>query len=318
MSIVTLADVYRARQIVSRYLSTTPLLHSPGLSRRAAAEVYVKYENLSPIRSFKARGAIYCLSRLKSDQAGVVCASTGNHGQGIALAARLFGRRAVVVVPHGTIEKKLTAIRGFGADLRVEGADLAESVAIAQRIGADEGLEYVEDGEHPDVLAGCATLALEVLEQQPDLESLLVQIGGGNLIASCALVVKGIRPVVALVGVQSESAPAVYESWRTGDPIHHPRCDTFAGGLATSYPCTFAFPFIRAGVDEMMLVSDDAIREAAVVMLEETGHLPEGAGAAGLAALLAHPDRFGGQKVVILLTGGNFEPSIWETVRSAG
>jgi threonine dehydratase len=318
MSIVTLADVYRARQIVSRYLPTAPLLHAPGLSRRVDADIYVKYENVSPIRSFKARGAIYCLSRLPSDRVGVVCASTGNHGQGIALAARLFGRRAVVVVPRGTIEKKLTAIRGFGADLRVEGTDLAESVAIAQRVGADEDLVYVEDGEHPDVLAGCATLALEVLEQQPDLESLVVQVGGGNLIASCALVVKGIRPDVSVVGVQSEAAPAVFESWRAGDLIRHPRCDTFAGGLATSYPCSFAFPFIRTHVDDMLLVSDKAIREAAVVMLAETGHLPEGAGAAGLAALLANPRRFAGQKVVILLTGGNFEPSIWDAMRGVG
>lgn len=316
ISTLSLTDVYRARLVVSRYLPTTPLLYSAGLSRRVGSEVFVKYENLSSIRSFKARGATYCVSRLTGDRAGVVCASTGNHGQGIALAARLFGRRAVVVVPQGTIEKKMTAIRGFGADLRVAGGDLAESVAVAERIAADEDLVYVEDGEHPDVLAGCATLALEVLEQQPDLESLLVPVGGGNLIASCALVVKAIRPDVAVVGVQSEAAPAVYEAWRAGDLKEHQRCDTFAGGLATSYPCRFAFQFIRTGVDDMVLVTDDALREAAVIMLAETGHLPEGAGAAGLAALLTSPARYAGRTVVLILTGSNFEPSIWSALEA--
>jgi threonine dehydratase len=313
---VTIVDVYRARQVVSRYLAVTPLLPTPGLSRRVGGDVSVKYENLSPIRSFKARGAIYCLSRLAADKAGVVCASTGNHGQGIALAARLFGRRAVVVVPRGTIEKKLAAIRGFGADLRIVGRDLAESVAIAQGIAADEDLVYVEDGEQPDVLAGCATLALEVLEQQPELDTLVVPVGGGNLIASCALVAKAIRPDVTLVGVQSAAAPAVYQSWRTGVIARQERCDTFAGGLATSYPCSLAFPLIRSGVDDMLLVTDEALAEAAVVTLAETGHLPEGAGAAGLAALLTHPDRFANRRTVLILTGGNFEPVIWERLRS--
>ena len=316
MPTVSLVDVYRARQVVGRYLPATPLLHSSGLSRRLGCDVYVKYENLSPIRSFKARGAIYCLSRLTADRAGVVCASTGNHGQGIALAARLFDRRAVVVVPRGTIEKKLAAIRGFGADLRIAGRDLAESVTIAQQIASDEMLEYVEDGEHPDVLAGCATLALEVLEQEPGLDSLVVPVGGGNLIASCALVVKSIRPDLTLVGVQSEAAPAVYDSWRSGTPTQIERCATFAGGLATSYPCRLTFPLIRSGVDDMLLVTDEALGEAAVVMLAETGHLPEGAGAAGLAALLTWPERFAGRRVVLILTGSNFEPAIWDRLRA--
>jgi threonine dehydratase len=242
----------------------------------------------------------------------VVAASTGNHGQGIALAAGLFGRRAVVVVPEGTIEKKKAAIRHFGAELRVEGQDLAESCAIAQNLALAENLSYVEDGEHPDVLAGCGTLALEVIEQEPDLDTFIVPVGGGNLIASCALVLKGIRPDVTLVGVQSQAAPAVYQSWRAGKPLQSDHCTTFAGGVATSYPCGFAFPFLQSGVDDMVLVSDEQLVDAAVTMLAETGHLPEGAGAAGLAALLANPGRYAGQRVVLLLSGSNFEPTIWK------
>jgi threonine dehydratase len=308
---VSLADVYAARQVVRRYLPPTPLFQSLGLSRRLGCDVYVKCENLTPIRSFKARGGIYCVSRLGADAAGVACASTGNHGQGMALAARIFGCRAVVVVPHTTTELKVAAMRHFGADLRIIGGDLAEACAVAQRIAVEENLVYVEEGEHPDVLAGSATLALEVVEQLPDFQVMIVPVGGGNLIAACAMVVKALRPDAALIGVQSEVAPAVYESWRAGRPVRLDRCETFAGGLAASYPGSFAFPFIRSGVEDMVLIGEQALIEAAAIMLEETGQLPEGAGAAGLAALLADPDRYIGQKVVILLSGGNFEPAIW-------
>jgi threonine dehydratase len=216
-----LADVYRAHQVVRRYLPPTPLLYSDGLSRRVGCEVYIKYENMSPIRSFKARGALYCLSRLAADTAGVACASTGNHGQGVALAAQTFQRPAVVVVPTTTTEQKMAAIRRLGAELHVVGNGLAESVAVATKI---------------------------------------------------------------------------------------------AGGLATTYPCRLAFPFIQQGVDEMVLV-DVGLAEAALIMLAEAGHLPEGAGAAGLAALLADPVPYAGQKVVLVLTGGNFEPDIWNRLR---
>lgn len=308
-------SVYAARRVVRRYLPATPLFHAPGLSHRLGCEVHVKCENLSPIRSFKARGAIYCLSRLGADKAGVACASTGNHGQGMAYAARLFGRRAVVIVPESTTEQKMAAIRHFGADLRIGGRNLAEASALAQWVAAEEDLVYVEDGEDPDVLIGCATLGLEVLEQLPDLDYLFVPVGGGNLIAACALIVKALRPDATLVGVQSAAAPAVYESWRARREVRLERCETFAGGVATSYPCSVAFQFIQAGVDDMALVSDEDLIEAALTMLAETGQLPEGAGAAGLAALLADPDRCRGHKAVVVLSGGNFEPAIWNRLR---
>jgi threonine dehydratase len=308
-------SVYAARRVVHRFLPPTPLFHAPALSLRLGCEVYVKCENLSPIRSFKARGAIFCLSRLDASVAGVACASTGNHGQGMAYAARLFGRRAVVIVPETTTEQKIAAMRYFGADLRVAGHDLAEAGELARRVAAEEDLVYVEDGEDQDVLIGCATLGLEVLEQLPDLDCLFVPVGGGNLIAACALVLKALRPDATLVGVQSTAAPAVYESWRAGHALQLDRCDTFAGGVATSYPCTLAFGLIQSSVDQMILVSDDDLIDAAITMLAETGQLPEGAGAAGLAALLADPERWRGRKVVVVLSGGNFEPAIWGRLR---
>jgi threonine dehydratase len=298
--------------VVGRYLAPTPLLRSPGLSRRTGAEVSIKYENLSPIRSFKLRGAIFCLSRLDPSTEGIACASTGNHGQGMALAAARFGRRAVVVVPEGANEQKVAAIRELGADLRVAGPDLTAASEAAQRIAAAEGLVYVEDGEDRDLLIGCATVALEIVEQQPEFDDLLVPVGGGNLIAACALVTKTLRPEARLGGVQSTGAPAVYRSWQEGRAVRLDRPRTFAGGIATSYPGGFVFPLIRDRVDEIVLVPDEALLEAAVVMLAETGHLPEGAGAAGLAALLADPARYAGRRVVLILSGGNFEAAIWE------
>ncbi len=313
-----LADVYAARQVVRRYLPPTPLIHAPGLSRRFGCDVHVKCENLSPIRSFKARGAIYCLSRLDAAMTGVVCASTGNHGQGMALAARLFGRRAVVVVPRTTTEQKMVAIRHFGAELRVEGADLAEAGTFAQQMATEEGLLYVEDGEHPDVLVGCATLALEVVEQLPGVQHLIVPVGGGNLIAACSLVLQGLRLDTALTGVQSAAAPAVYESWRAGHTVRRDHGKTFAGGLATTYPCNMVFPLLQSGVDEMRLVGEEDLIAAARLMLAETGLLPEGAGAAALAALMAAPERYTGRQVVLLLSGGNFEPAIWSGLQAGG
>jgi threonine dehydratase len=313
---LTIADVFAARQVVGRFLSPTPLLRSRGLSERVGADVYVKYEDMSPIRSFKARGGIYCASQLGPEVAGLSCASTGNHGQGIAYGARLFNKKAVVVVPVGGNEQKMAAVRALGADLRVEGENLAESNEIAKRIADDEGLRYIEDGEDPDVMLGAATLGLEIVEQLPRFDALFAPVGGGNLIAACGLATKGLRSDSRLIGVQPEGAPAVYESWKAGKPLHSDQCDTFAGGLATSYPGTFTFTYLMQTVNDMTLVSDAAIADAAVVMLAETGHLPEGAGAAGLAGLLANAGSCAGQTVVVLLTGNNFEQRIWQQVRS--
>lgn len=313
----SVADVYAARRVVRRYLPPTPLIHSPGLSRRFGCQVHVKCENLSPIRSFKARGALYCLSRLDAAAAGVACASTGNHGQGMALAARLFDRCAVVVAPRSATAQKMAAIQYLDADLRMAGDDLVAASTVAQRIAADEGLVYVEDGENSDMLIGCATVALEVIEQLPDVQQMIVPVGGGNLIAACALVVKGLGLEARLSGVQSAAAPAVYESWRAGHAVRLDHGATFAGALATRYPGSLVFPLVRSGVDEMQLVGEEALIAAARLMLVETGMLPEGAGAA-LAALMAEPERYAGQKLVLLLSGGNFEPAIWDGVQTGG
>ncbi len=311
---LTLVDVYRARSVISRYLQPTPLLRSRTLSERLGCDLWVKYENCSPIRSFKARGGIYRASTLGSDITGIVSASTGNHGQGMALGAQIYGKRAVIVSPQGANPAKLAAMRALGADVREEGRDLAESSEIARSLAESEGLLYVEDGEDPDVMLGCATLALEILEQLPEFDDLVVQVGAGNLLGACGLVLQQAAPATRLTGVQSREAPAVYESWRAGKALTSPPSKTFAGGIATNYPGGFTFDYWREHLDDMALVEDAEIIDAAMVMLRETGHLPEGAGATGLAGVQAQPKRYRGRTVVILLTGSNAEPVIWERV----
>lgn len=308
---VTLADVQTAQWLLAPHLPPTPLLRSPVLSERLGCDLWIKYEDCTPIRSFKARGGIHRLLTLPEDCAGVATASTGNHGQGIALGAKIAGSRAVVVVPEGANPAKVAAIRALGADLRVAGVDLAASNKAAQRIAAEEGLLYVEDGEDAAVMTGCATLALEILAQLPELDDLVLPTGGGNLLGAAALVLSEAAPLVRLTAVQSDAAPAVAVSWRAGEPRWIDRCETFAGGLATNYPGHFTFPYLMRQTDLVTTVSENALIEAALVMLRAAGHLPEGAGAAALAGVLADPARFVNRTVVILLSGSNAEPAIW-------
>lgn len=220
------------------HLAPTPLLRSDALSERLGCDLWVKHENCSPIRSFKARGGIYRLLTLPAEYAGVATASTGNHGQGIALGARVTNRRAVVVVPEGANPVKVAAIRKIGADLRIIGVDLAESNQAARQAAADENLLYVEDGEDPAVMTGCATLPLEIIEQAPDLDDLVLPAGGGNLLGAAGLVLAAVAPGVRLTAVQSDAAPAVQVSWRES----HVGLTSAARSPAASQPITPAAP----------------------------------------------------------------------------
>jgi threonine dehydratase len=252
------------------------------------------------------------LLTLPAEHAGVATASTGNHGQGIAFGARIAGKRAAVFVPVGANPVKVAAIRALGAELHEVGDDLAAANAAAKQCARDDGLLYVEDGEDPALLVGCGTLTLEIIEQLPVFDDLVLPVGGGNLLGSAALVLNAVAPGVRLTAVQSSAAPAVHASWQAGQATWVDRCDTFAGGLATNYPGGFAFEYVQRRADRVVLVDDDALIDAAMAMLEGAGHLPEGAGAAALAGVLADPDRYRGRTVVVLLSGGNAEQVIWQ------
>lgn len=271
-----------------------------------AANVYVKCEDETPIKSFKGRGALWLLACLqdRAAGAGVITASTGNHGQGVAFAAARFGVRSVVVVPAGSSPLKMDKIRGFGAELRVMGTDLAQASAAAREAAAAEGFVYVEDGEDTSLMAGAATVGWEILEDLPEADTIVVPVGGGNLIAGIALVAKRLKPSVRIIGVQSAAAPAVARSFEAGRVIDVPSA-TFAGGLATSFPGQLAFAVIRELVDDMVLVSEAELRAEMREALASRATLIEGAAAAASAGLRRYGSSWGGACTVLVQTGAN-------------
>jgi threonine dehydratase len=272
----------------------------------SAAKVYVKCEDETPIRSFKGRGALWLLACLQDSDPGkgVITASTGNHGQGVAFAASRFGIRSVVVVPVGSSPLKIDKIRGLGADLRIIGADLTEASVAAREAAAAEGLIYVEDGEDPALMAGAATVGWEILEDLPEADAIVVPVGGGNLIAGIALVAKRLKPSVRMIGVQSAAAPAVTRSFEAGRVVDVPSA-TFAGGLATAFPGQLALNVICDLVDDMVLVSETELRAEIRDALASRATLIEGAAAAAFAALRRYGSSWGSACPVLVQTGAN-------------
>lgn len=311
-------DLLAARRFVASVHSRTPLrpLLDPGLA--TGRELYVKCEDEAEIKSFKGRGALWRLARMGDNQArtAVITASTGNHGQGVAYAASRIGVRSVVVVPVGSSRFKMERIAGFGAELRVSGADIGEAAHAAREAALAEDLVYVEDGEDPDLMAGAATVGWEILEDLPAASAIVVPVGGGNLIAGVALAAKRLKPSITIIGVQSEAAPAVVRSWERGQLVEMP-CATFAGGLATPFPGKLAFHVIREMVDEMYLVSEAALRAEIRHSLDTRATLIEGAAAAPFAALRRYgadwPDR-----TVLVQSGANLALDELRTILETG
>jgi threonine dehydratase len=302
----TSEDFLKARAFIERNYLRTLLYPSALLSQEHGCEVFVKYENHGPVRSFKARGALYRLSLLSADerQRGVVAASTGNHGQGIAYAGRVLSIPTAIVVPQDAPRIKTDNIRFLGSELVMSGQLLSDSEHEARSISRRTGKILIEDGEDAGLMAGAGSIAWEILDQLPNASAIIVPVGGGNLIAATAFVAKMLRPDIRIIGVQSAAAPSVYESWRQGAVKTEP-CTTFAGGLATSHPGTLAFSVLQNLVDSIMLVSEEELRNGIMTALMSTGQLTEGAGAASFAALPKVASTLRGQKVVLLLTGGN-------------
>ncbi len=301
-----MADVLEARRVVSRYLSRTPLYHYPGLSDLVGTEVWVKHENHQPIGAFKVRGGIYLMSQLGPEErsAGVVTASTGNHGQSIAWAARAFGVPATICVPKDANPTKLNAIVGLGAEVVVHGTDFDEAHLHAQRLAAERGSRYVHPGDEPALIAGVATETLEILEDEPGIDTILVPVGGGSGASGACIVAKSVRPAIEVIGVQSSAAPAAYLSWKARALVEGEMA-TFAEGLATR--TAFALPqrVLWDQLDDFVLVSDDELRTAVKDMIEHTRNLTEPSGAASLAGALRLGDRLSGKRVALVCTGGN-------------
>lgn len=303
----TLLDIIKARNVLAAYLRPTPLYRSPGFSEMLGFDLYIKYENHQPIRSFKVRGGLYSLSLLNAEQRrrGVVTASTGNHGQGVAYAAGAMGIPSVIVIPHGTPRVKSDAIKHLGAQLTVYGHDLTESFEHAKVLAAESGKLYLEDGEDFGLMAGAGTIGLEIVEQWPEVDAIVAPVGGGNLIAGLSVAVKTLNPAIRIIGVQADQAPAVYRSWKEGRLISTDTSETFAGGLATRFPGGLAFEVLKDRVDEMHLVSEAEMKRAIPVILAQTGYIAEGATAAVFALCLREAAGWSGRRVAALFTGGN-------------
>ena len=302
----TFNDVLAARERIARYLQPTALNRYPALDELIGTETWVKHENHQPICAFKVRGGINLLSQLPDDErrGGVITASTGNHGQSIAYAARLFGVRAIVCVPEGANPVKVRSIRGLGAEIVTHGVDFDEARVHAAQLAEEHGYRYIHSGNEPHLIAGVATQALEILERQPDIEVIIVPIGGGSGAAGTCIVAKTINPKIQVIGVQSAEAPAAQKSWKAHRLLED-RMGTIAEGLATRTAFELPQRILWEHLDDFLLVPDAEIRTAVRLMIETTRNLAEPAGAAPLAAAIRLKDRLKGKRMALILSGSN-------------
>jgi threonine dehydratase len=305
----TLADVLEARRHIAPHLRPTALYGYAALGELTGADVLVKHENHQPVGAFKVRGGVNLVSQLDAveRERGIIGASTGNHGQSLAFAGRVFGVPVTICVPEQANPVKVASMRGLGAELVFHGHDYDDAREHCEKLARSKGYRYVHSGDEPLLIAGVATGTLEVLEDRPDLDAIVVPIGGGSGAAGACIVAKAIRPAVQVIGVQSESAPAAYRSWREGRLVED-RMGTIAEGLATRTAFELPQRILREHLDDFLLVSDDEIRRAQRLMIEATRNLVEAAGAAPLAAVLRYPERFAGRRVALVLSGGNATP----------
>src|SRR5215471_16188230 len=311
-----LADVLAAGQRIAPHLQPTPLYRYPTLDVMTGAQVWVKHENHQPVGAFKVRGGVNLVSQLTADERrrGVAAASTGNHGQSVAYAAELFGVRAVICMPEQANPVKVESMRALGAEVVFHGRDFDDARQHCEKLAAEHRFRYIHSGNEPALLAGVATSTLEILEERPDTEVIVVPIGGGSGAAGACVVATAVRPSVEVIGVQSEAAPAAYRSWRARSLIED-TTGTFAEGLATRTAFELPQRILWEMLDDFVLVSEDALKAATRMMIEKTRNLVEPAGAAALAAVLAAPERFAGRKVAVVCSGGNISPaqlaSLW-------
>jgi threonine dehydratase len=311
----TFRDVLAAMERIRPHLAPTPLRQSPAASELVGADVYLKYEHHLPTGAFKVRGGVNLISQLSDAEreAGVIAASTGNHGQSVAFASRLFGVKAIICAPEGANPAKVDAMRELGAEVKLVGANYDEARLACERLAASNGYRYIHSGDEPLLIAGVGTHTLEILGEQPRIDTIIVPIGGGSGAAGACIVAKAIDSSIQVIGVQSQQAPAAYQSWRDGRLVEAPS-STWAEGLSTGTAFELPQRILRRLLDDFVLVGDDDIRAAVRSLLERTRTVVEGAGAASFAAALALKDRLAGRRVALILSGGNISVSQLRTV----
>jgi threonine dehydratase len=313
-----LHDIEAAAARLTGQVLDTPFVESRTISQLTGCQVFLKFENLQYTASFKERGACNKLTQLSADERarGVVAMSAGNHAQGVAYHAQRLGIRAVIVMPRFTPGVKIDRTRGFDAEVVLHGDTLDEARAHAYALAQQLGLVFVHPYDDEAIVAGQGTVALEMLRVQPDLDTLVVAVGGGGLIAGMATVAKALKPGIRIIGVQTERFPAMYNAIKG---THLPQgSSTIAEGIAVGTPGEITQAIVREKVDDLVLVDEGDIEQAIVMLLEIEKTLVEGAGAAGLAAVLKYPERFAGQKVGLVLCGGNIDPLLLASIIERG
>jgi len=316
---IGLADIEAAAARLAGQVLDTPCVESKTLGQIVGAQVFLKFENLQFTASFKERGALNKLAALvESGQAirGVIAASAGNHAQGVAYHAQRLGLRAVIVMPQHTPTVKVERTRGFGAEVVLHGETFDEARDHAAALAETQGLTFVHPFDDPLVIAGQGTIGLEMLRAQPQLDTLVIAVGGGGLIGGIATAARAIKPGMQIVGVQTSRFPAMFNAVKG---THHPQgSSTIAEGIAVGQPGRITREIVRALVDDLVLVDEGDIEQAVLMLLEIEKTVVEGAGAAGLAALLREPARFAGRQVGLVLCGGNIDPLLLAAIIERG
>ena len=307
---VTLDDVRAAQDLLSGVVRPTPLEYSRALAERVGAEVFLKCENLQRAGSFKIRGAYTRMSRLSDEEKarGVVAASAGNHAQGVALAAQMLGISAKVYMPHGAPMPKLVATRAYGATIEQVGTTIDECLVKAREWEASTGAVLIHPFDHPDIVAGQGTCGLEILQECPDVRTIVVSAGGGGLLAGISTAVKALKPDVRVIGVQAEQAAAYPLSLAAGKPVAYENMHTMADGIAVGMPGDVPYALVRDLVDGIETVSEEALSKALLFLLERAKLVVEPAGAAAVAHLMSTAGRHVDGPVVAVLSGGNIDP----------
>jgi threonine dehydratase len=303
----TFFDIIQAAERIKPYLYPSPLYIYPMLNEYLGFTAYIKHENYNPTGAFKIRGGINLISQLspKEKKQGVITASTGNHGQSIALASKIFGVKAHICVPKGANPVKVAAIRMHGAVIHEKGKDFDEAVENAIQLAQENGYRFLNSGNEPCLIAGVGTIGLEIMQQQPDIDAVISPVGSGTGAGGTATAVKALKPEARIIAVQAENAPSIYLSYRSGRLESTPTANTFADGLATRNAFELPLSVLRSHVDDFVLVSEEEMRYAIKLYLEYCHTVAEGAGAASLAAAIKLKDQLKSKKVALVLSGGN-------------
>ena len=313
---VSYQDVLDAVPRVHEVLRPTPLFEWPGLGRLFGGRFLAKHENHQPVGAFKVRGGVNLAATLSDNEreSGLLGCSTGNHGQSLAMAAKLAGITCTIVVPKGNNPGKNAAMRRLGATVIEHGADYDQARSYIERELAEDPARYVHSANEPALIAGVGTMGFEIFEDCPAPDVILVPIGLGSGVCGTGIVARARRPQTRVIGVQADGASAVSDTWHSGEWTTSETADTWAEGMATRVPAEMTLEIMREVVDDVLLVSDDDLRRACRTYLDQTHNLVEGAGAASLAAAVVHRDRFQGQTVVGIVSGGNLDPDELPTI----